>query len=182
MYLTREQITKVLRRAYRESPRDHAMFLLAYTHGLRESEIAALTLDSIINGVLSVHRVKGSLATTQALHANTNPLFDEPSVLERWMRELPREGNIFGRLFPITTRQMRRLAKTYMVAAGASEEDAHFHQLKHACGSQLYRNGMPLAELQRFLGHKDIKNTMVYVNMSDAEASAKATEVFRSMA
>jgi site-specific recombinase XerD len=32
--------------------------------------------------------------------------------------------------------------------------------------------------VKQYLGHKDIKNTIIYLDISDAEASAKAQEIF----
>lgn len=183
-YLTRTQVTDLMRRAYRQSPREHAIFLLAYTHGLRVSEVAALTSQSVAGGVLRVARLKGSLATTQPLQTSVNPLYDEPSVLARWERERSSsENNIFDRLFPLSRRQLERLATDYMLAVGIPRELAHMHSLKHACASHLLREGGATVEyIRTYVGHKDVKNTMVYLNISDAEASAKASDAFAKMA
>lgn len=182
-YLTRDQVTSLMRRAYRRSAREHAIFLLAYTHGLRVSEVAAITSQSVAGGVLRVARLKGSLATVQPLQTSANYLYDEPSVLSRWLSERPKsENNLFDRLFPLSRRHLERLATEYMLAVGVPRELAHIHSLKHACASHLLREGGATVEyIRTYVGHKDVKNTMVYLNISNEEASAKASEAFAKM-
>lgn len=177
MFLTHEQVTATLRKAWKASVRDHLMLLLAFQHGLRVSEVAAIGVTDVSGGSLTVRRVKGSLKTTQPLLSSPNPIFDEVGALDAWMAQKP-EGD---RLFPITDRQIRRLVTDYMLQAKVDKELAHPHSLKHACGSLMYRNGAGIVEVAQYLGHKDIKNTRVYVNLTDSEASAAAAKAFAKM-
>ena len=43
-----------------------------------------------------------------------------------------------------------------------------FHTLRHWKGTTLYRQTRDILFVMRFLGHRNIKNTMVYVNLAEA--------------
>lgn len=184
-YLTKDEVEKVLRKAWKASRRDHLMLLLAFQHGLRVSEVASLRVGDVSGGFLDVRRAKGSLHTKQPLLKAANPVFDEVAALDAWMAEKPTEESLLPEadrpLFGIRKRQMQSLAESYMLAAGVAPELAHFHSLKHACGSLMYRNGADVVEVAQYLGHVDIKNTRVYVNLTDVEASAAAAKAFEKM-
>jgi integrase len=85
-YLTPNEVLSVLAEAKRHGAREHCMFLLAYKHGLRASEISMLTLADVQNNAIDVRRVKDSLHTVQPLQSHDNPLLDETIVLKAWLR------------------------------------------------------------------------------------------------
>jgi integrase/recombinase XerD len=41
------------------------------------------------------------------------------------------------------------------------------HVFRHTIATVLIRNGMPVEQVQRFLGHANINTTMVYAEVSD---------------
>ena len=175
-YLTKDELAKVLRVALKASRRDHLMILLAAQHGLRRSEVVALTWADVDSDSITVRRLKGSDTTTHPLLRNHSVLFDEPTALEYFRDEREDDGDF---LFPMTDGQFARIVKAHFIAAGISPELAHPHSLKHYCCSHLCRAGMGVEFVKTFVGHKDIKNTVRYMNISDSEASAKAQEAFQ---
>src|SRR3954471_14754725 len=60
-FLTLEEIARLFAAA-RANPRDRALFLIAYRHGLRASEVGLLRVDDVDFRALRivVHRLKGS--------------------------------------------------------------------------------------------------------------------------
>src|SRR5258708_18545140 len=66
--LTQDEILKVLK-AVSDTPRDLAMILLAFRHGMRASEVCNLKLADVDlkNGEITIRRLKGSLKTVQPL-------------------------------------------------------------------------------------------------------------------
>jgi integrase len=52
-YWKQDELLAVLAAAKRESVRDHAMILFAYTFGLRANELATLTVQNVQTGRLS---------------------------------------------------------------------------------------------------------------------------------
>ena len=180
-FITKDELAVVLRHALKASRRDHLIILLSAQHGLRRSEVASLTMADIEDGMLVANRRKGSNKTTHPLLAASNLLFDELRALTYYLNER-RAGTDL--LFPsshggqLTGRQIANIVKRYVLAAGLPKELAHPHALKHYTGSYLCRQGMGVEFVKQYLGHKDIKNTCIYLNISDVEASAKAQEIF----
>src|SRR5260370_7472734 len=86
--LTQDEILKVLRAA--SGPRDLAMILVAFRHGMRASEVCGLELKDLDlrNGEITIRRLKGSLKTTQPLaDVQGQPLLSEKRVLRAWPPE-----------------------------------------------------------------------------------------------
>jgi hypothetical protein len=82
------------------------MFLLAYGHALRASEIASLTLEDVRNGRINCARGKMSDHTVEELRESQNILLDEKMALAAWLRERD-EGD--GSVFLFTSRQGSRI-------------------------------------------------------------------------
>lgn len=49
------------------------------------------------------------------------------------------------------------------------------HDLRHNLGSLLVQNGVPLQKVQKVLGHKDLKSTLRYAHLSNADAIEAAS-------
>jgi len=157
------------------------MLLLGAQHGMRRTEIASLTLADVANGQITVARIKGSEATTHPLLPNDSILFDEVRALEQYLAERRELGTTSDILFGgITGIRVSQIAQEHMLAAGVPADLAHAHQLKHFCCSHLCRQNVGVEYIRTYVGHKDIKNTVRYLNITDSEASAKAQEAFKS--
>jgi site-specific recombinase XerD len=186
-YLSSEQMIRILQVARDEfGPREHAMFLLAFRHGLRASEIAMLTLTDVQGGRINVRRLKDSLHTVQPLQAHDNPILDEPGVLSAW---LDARGDGDGSVFLFTSRQgsalsrrqVYRLFESICISAGIPQGLRNPHQCKHALASMLVRSGVSLAYVQQALGHKHVSSTVRYTHISQSEAAVKVGEVMTAV-
>lgn len=163
-HLSKPEISALLQSARDWSARDHAMILVGYLHGLRASEILALDLASVADGVLRVSRLKGSNATRQPLVGNVNPLFDEI----RAIRAIQPNS---GRLFPLSRQRFWTIMKFHGRRAGIAADKIFPHVLKHSAAKHALAGGMPLDELQQYLGHKNIGSTACYLKSDDESAS-----------
>jgi type 1 fimbriae regulatory protein FimE len=152
-------------RASRE--RDWLWILVAFRHGLRVSEVVALTPDNLKDGFLTVQRLKGSLRTTQVLVSDDNPLLNEREPLFDYVRNmLPNQ-----RLFPIGRQHAWALLQKYGKAAGLPAHLCHPHILKHSIAMQSIHSA-GIENVRQHLGHKSIASTGAYLKVSDADASA----------
>jgi site-specific recombinase XerD len=68
-----------------------------------------------------------------------------------------------------------------MNAVEVPKELAHIHALKHACCSIQARAGAKIENIAQYVGHKDIKNTRTYLNVSDDEAAVSAFNALDSL-
>ena len=178
IHLEPAEVLSVLRAAKAKGAREWSMFVLAYKHGLRASEVCNLRLDDIDlkNGSIVVQRLKGSLRTIQAVTEHRGePLLNELKALRDWLRKRPDDGSDYlftsqkgGRL---DRSQFFRLFQTIASEAGVSAERRHPHALKHSIASHLVSANVNLALVKQQLGHKSIGSTMRYVTTTDQQAS-----------
>ncbi len=178
-YLEHNELLAVLKLAQSESPRLHAMILLAYRHGMRTSEVCDLQFADIDlkAWTIRVRRGKDSHTNVQPLVTHPGePLLDERRVLKAWLKERPatdRSSFVFtsqkgGRLDrSMFFRQFQAVAK----AAGLESAKQHPHVLKHSLGSHLAQKNVNTSLIQARLGHRSISSTAIYVHLSDAHAA-----------
>ena len=72
--------------------------------------------------------------------------------------------NEFGNLYnpDFLTKKLPEIEEKYNL------KKVTMHQLRHSCGSIMYRNGVSIKTIQRILGHSDYKTTMdIYVDVND---------------
>ena len=165
-FLTKGELKALLDRLKMKSQRDYAMILLAYRHGMRASEVCNITMQNLDleAGNIRCQRGKGSISNWQQL-----PI-DEIKAIKTWLRRRPKVDTdclfISNRGTPMSRSQFFRLFKDHAHAVGIPEEKQHPHVLKHSLGTHLANAGMPVQVIQARLGHRNIQNTMVYLQIS----------------
>jgi type 1 fimbriae regulatory protein FimB len=182
IHLEPAEVISVLKAAKAKGAREWAMIVIAYKHGMKSSEVCNLRLDDLDmkNGSIVIHRLKGSLGTTQAVTEHRGePLLNELRALREWLRQRRDDGSDFlfisqkgGRL---DRTQFFRLFRTIAGEAGLPAEKQHPHVLKHSIASHLVSANVNLALVKQQLGHKAIGSTIRYVTMSDQQASKATT-------
>ncbi len=157
--------------------RDRAIFLIAYRHGLRASEVGLLRIEDIDLKTLRlmVHRLKGS-------HSGAHPLQpDEAKAIKAHLRERRADSPVLftsNRGDPIARRTLDWLMKKYGEAADLPRSKRHFHCLKHSIATHLLEAGADLRFVQDWLGHSNIQNTVVYTYLTTRGRESAARKVF----
>jgi len=64
------------------------------------------------------------------------------------------------------------------IAKDVLGKDIHFHTLRHSFGSHMAGAGMPLHEIQMFLGHSRLDTTGIYLHANPKQAIERASNVF----
>jgi type 1 fimbriae regulatory protein FimB len=157
--------------------RDKAIFLLAYRHGLRASEIGLLRVSDLDLKRLRVmlHRLKGSLSGEHPLQA------DEARALKAWLKSRDTDSPILfpsRRALPISRQMLDVLMKNYGEKAAIPKDKRHFHVLKHSIATHLLDAGAELRFLQDWLGHANIQNTVIYTALVSTSREQKARQYF----
>jgi integrase/recombinase XerD len=165
--LSKPELLALLAAARENSERDFLMILVAYSHGLRATEVVRMKRDAIEAGHITVSRLKGSLRTVQPLVENENPLLNERAALFAFSASIPQKQ----RLFPVCRQHFWRLVQRYALAAGIPKRKRHPHILKHTIGMQAIHSA-GIENVRQYLGHKSMASTGAYLKVSDAEASA----------
>lgn len=177
-FLTQDETKKLI--SVISSKRDKAIFLLAYRHGLRASEVGQLQRSDFDDKQLrlSVHRLKGSLSGVHPLQA------DEVRILKSYLRT---RSDSLPYLFPsrkgapISRAMLDVLIKGYGETAKLPDDKRHFHVLKHSIATHLLDTGADIRFVQDWLGHANIQNTVIYAQISAGSREAKAREHFQKM-
>jgi len=157
--------------------RDKAIFLLAYRHGLRASEIGLLRVNDLDLKRFRVmlHRLKGSLSGQHPFQA------DEARALKAWLKSRDTDSPILfpsRRGLPISRQMLDVLMKDYGEEAAIPKDKRHFHVLKHSIATHLLDAGAELRFLQDWLGHSNIQNTVIYTALVSTSREHKARQYF----
>jgi type 1 fimbriae regulatory protein FimB len=174
--LSQDEILKVLK-AVSDNPRDLAMILIAFRHGMRASEVCGLELKDVDlkNSGITIRRLKGSLKTTQPLaDLQGQPLLSEKRVLRAWLAE---RGS-YPSKYVFTSQKSGKMHRSqfYRVFASAAKkaglpaDKRHPHCLKHALRVALVGANVNLAVIRQALGHKSIASTAIYTVPTDETA------------
>lgn len=160
--------------------RDRALFLIAYWHGLRASEVGRLHKTDVDFKQLRImcHRLKGSYSGQHTMEP------DEVRILKAYLNS--REDNsplLFPshRNLPISRKRLDALMKHYGELAGLPRDKQHFHVLKHTCATHPLEIGDDLRFVQDWLGHSNIQNTVIYTHLVSAPRTEKARKHFSKL-
>ena len=149
--------------------RDHAIFFLMATYGLRASEIVALTLDHLHwkEGLIRIPQTK----TRQMLEL---PLTNEAAnVLIEYLRKVPRPTgyrHLFLRLrAPVGTLKPTAVGDAFQLWSKRSGLDLPCqgaHCLRHSYAVHLLRQGTSLKTIGDLLGHRNAESTSAYLRLA----------------
>jgi integrase/recombinase XerC len=146
--------------------RDRAMYELAYSSGLRVSELVGANLTDFSDGgaTLTVLGKGGKLRQV--------PVGDSARAsLDAWLQlrglmAKERETAVFlGRTGQrMTTRAVQARLADWSVKLGLPDH-LHPHRLRHACASHFLQSSGDLRATQELLGHASIATTQVYTQL-----------------
>ena len=171
-------------------PTDRALYLTAALTGLRQGELFALRWRDV-DWTASRIRVRRSYARRRA---GREAQFGRPKS-KRSSRSVPmhdRVGQALDRHFqqsayqadddlvfchphtggPLDSSNVLARFKSALRLAGV--RPIRFHDLRHTFGTQMAGAGVPMRTLQEWMGHRDIKTTMIY---ADYQASDQEREL-----
>jgi len=146
--------------------RDRALFELAYSCGLRVSELTGLDVGHVDSATGEV-RVTGKGAKTRIVPVGTHAL----AAIGLWLARRqsmvkPGEEALFvgraGRR--LTPREVQKRIKRWAAAAGL-DVDVHPHMLRHSFASHVLQSSGDLRAVQEMLGHASIASTQVYTHL-----------------
>ncbi|MGG3162161.1 MULTISPECIES: tyrosine-type recombinase/integrase [unclassified Geobacillus] len=173
-YLTEEEFFQLLEVI------DHQLIQLVvrflYFTGLRISECLNLTIDDVNleEGWIHVRQGKGNKERFVPISSKLKPYLED--YKENWRVET--DSNIF-----FATKKTGRLSDVYVnrVLAEATaklgwKKKVTCHILRHSFASQLVKKNVNPVNIQKLLGHADLKTTSVYVH-ANQEQLAEAVNV-----
>ena len=167
--LNRAELLGLLRAANETNRLHWLAILMAFSHGLRSSEVTAIKRNDIDGDCLTVKRLKGSMKTSQSLIEHSEPLLNEKTaVLNLIAGYYPNQ-----RLFPWSRWTQWRLVHKYALQSGLPKHKANNKVLKHSIAMQIIHIA-GIENTKQYLGHKSLSSTGAYLKVTDADASAAA--------
>ena len=177
-FLTTDELKRLM--SVIKDKRDKAIFVTAYRHGLRASEVGLLQKDDVdFKGLrITIHRVKGSRSGTYPMQP------DEARILKSYVRSREDSSSylfISNRGTPIQRVMLHYLMKRYGPLAKLPEGKQHFHVLRHSIATHLLDAGQELRFVQDWLGHSNIQNTVIYTYLSSTTREQKSRAAFMKL-
>jgi integrase len=179
-YLTREEVERFFHAIPAANVRDRALFDLIYRHGLRRREAAQLTVDDVQGGKIWIARVKRGVPGGYPLHPRSKQLLRvylavRPNDRCRYLFRTRRRSDA-----PISGSEINRLFHEYAAEANLPPSRSHVHVLRHSIGTHLMNAGWDIADVQDWLGHRDISSTMIYAQITNKRREERYRETVRS--
>ncbi|MGL5245268.1 MAG: tyrosine-type recombinase/integrase [Sarcina sp.] len=148
--------------------RDKLLIMLGFELGLRATEILDLKIHDIYidSGEILCRRKKNSIHNRIKISEDTHLLLKE-YLKERI--EFNTDSNFLffnNKKEPLGYNGLHYIVKRFFSLAFVPIELQHYHVLKHTRGVWLAENNVPIQTIKHLLGHKNIKNTLVYASFS----------------
>jgi site-specific recombinase XerD len=160
--LSRNEIQEILKTIKNE--KHHLMIALAYSAGLRVSEVVNLKIKDINLEELTIH-IKGA-------KGNKDRITIFPEKLKNKITEIValRDKNNFifssERGGKLTERTAQKVFENALNNARIGK-DATFHSLRHSFATHLLENGVDVRYVQELLGHANIRTTQIYTKVTN---------------
>ncbi len=159
-----------------DRPRERAILALLYGCGLRRMEAAGLDLRDMRlgDGLLFVRKGKGSKSRTVPM--STGVMRDLREYLSEERPLLLKRNNLTnsvlvtalgGRMKPETVSQ--RVHRLAGLSGLPAERRISAHVLRHSIATHLLQQGMPIEQVQLFLGHSELDTTQIYTHINQEQ-------------
>lgn len=173
-YLTAEETSRLFNVVLRDTSihceRNRAIFFIAKYCALRVSEVGHIELGDYnpATRALFCRRLKGSSSNTiRIIDPDVIQYFEDYFFLRRSLLDDTPYLFVSQKGTPINRRTLDQIIKQYGKIANIPIHKRHFHILKHTRAMELMeRPGIELFDVQWWLGHQSIDNTMLYLTYS----------------
>ncbi|MEP6608807.1 MAG: site-specific integrase [Burkholderiaceae bacterium] len=172
-YLRAPEIERILAQARvldRRWGRMTALIVMAWHCGLRKGNLLALRWADVdlITRTVTVVRTKNGDALTSPLSTRC---MKELATLPVQHPQALVFGNRFGQAF-----SFKNLWAKCCTQAGLPGRN--FHQLRHACGSELARQNIGQAAIMSYMGHRSLRASARYMHLNVDDRRAVTQKVF----
>jgi integrase/recombinase XerD len=174
--LSAEEVTQLIDAAL--TPYHHTLLMTLYATGMRRAELARLKVSDVDSKRMVIH-VQGGKGRKDRDVLLSPKLLEE--LREHW-RRLRRKPSVW--LFPgnrhhsgdrpIDTKTVWHACREAAKRAGI-KKDLHPHTLRHCFATHLLEAGADLRTIQILLGHGDLRETTVYLHLSERHLHATAS-------
>ena len=160
--LSRNEIQAILKEIHNE--KHNLMIALAYSGGLRVSEIINLKIKDLNLAELTIH-IKGA-------KGNKDRITTLPEKLIFNIKKLIADKDLNDFVFAserggkLTERTAQKVFENSLRKTGIQKE-ATFHSLRHSFATHLLENGVDVRYVQELLVHANIRTTQIYTKVTN---------------
>jgi site-specific recombinase XerD len=174
--LSQEEVARLIDAA--RPPLHRTLLMALYATGLRRAELTRLKVSDVDSKRMVIHVQSGKGRKDRDVMLSPKLL----EVLREHWRGLRHKASTW--LFPgnrwhtgdkpITTKVVWNACKKAAQQAGL-QKDVHPHTLRHCFATHLLEAGADLRTIQILLGHHDLKETTIYLHLSQRYLHATAS-------
>ncbi|MEP7238248.1 MAG: tyrosine-type recombinase/integrase [Ferruginibacter sp.] len=162
-----------------ENIKHRVLLLLAYSAGMRVSEVISLQVTDIDSDRMEIriNRAKGKKDRVVTLSQAVLPVlrtYYKEYRPKKWLFEGPDAADHYS------SRSAQQIFKDAYRKLGLPPQ-CSFHSLRHSYATHLLENGTDISIIQRLLGHNDIKTTLRYAQVSNRVISKIESPLDRAM-
>jgi len=160
--LSRDEEQKLIGCAYRENSSYGLLLKTLFLTGARVSEFVSIKVGDLYFDEQMILIQKGKGGKSRYV-----PILPELTQELKTHLGSRRTGYIFesNRQTKFTARRIQQIVKETAEHAGITKK-VHPHLLRHTVATFLLEKGMPLEQIQKFLGHSKIETTQIYAESS----------------
>jgi site-specific recombinase XerD len=177
--LSPEEIIRLIQAA--SSVMHRTILILLYATGMRRAELRWLQVSDIDSQRMVIHIQQGKGRRDRDIPMTPLVL----KVLKEYWRHAKPKVCLFPSPFavnapekPISSKTVRNVVHEAAVAAGLTKRIGP-HTLRHSFATHHMEDGTDLLVLQPLLGHAELKNTLVYVHLSQHQMRAAVNPLDR---
>ena len=160
--LSRDEEQKLIGQAYRENSSYGLLLKTLFLTGARVSEFVSIKVEDFYfdEQMILIQHGKGG-------KSRYVPILPELAQELKTHLGSRKTGYIFesNRHTKFTARRIQQIVKETAERAGITKK-VHPHLLRHTVATFLLEKGMPLEQIQKFLGHSKIETTQIYAESS----------------
>lgn len=170
---SRDEVANLIESA--DTPFHRTILMTLYGTGVRRSELANLKITDVDSGRMVIHIHEGKGRKDRDIVLSPNLLTE----LRQHYRRLPRKpaewlfpgGRWHTADYPISDKVVWWACREAAQRAKI-QKPLHPHTLRHCFATHLLEDGTDLRTIQMLLGHRDIKETAIYLHVSQRHLSA----------
>ncbi|MFA5737165.1 MAG: site-specific tyrosine recombinase/integron integrase [Candidatus Paceibacterota bacterium] len=160
--LSREEINQIINTI--KNNKHRLLIALSYGAGLRVSEVIRLKIRDILIDELTIH-IKEAKGKKDRISLIPEKLLSDLHILtanqngSEYLFQSERGG-------PLTERSAQAIFYKALKQAKIKKE-ATFHSLRHSFATHLLENGTDVRYVQELLGHRNIRTTQIYTQVTN---------------
>ena len=176
LILSQQEVARLIDAA--STPYHRILLMTLYATGLRNAELTHLKVSDIDSQRMVIH-IQGGKGRRDRDVMLSPKLLQE--LRQHW-RRLPRKPSVW--LFPgnrhhssdqpIDTKTVWHACQKAARRAGIKKQ-VHPHTIRHCFATHLLEAGADLRTIQILLGHRDLKETTIYLHLSERHLQATAS-------